>query len=110
MGTHTTASMIVFEACATKKADYRRFVVRGLNQCVRDGFAAMAEVLERRPAQWGRQQDLSPNDPTRNESFATLPTLAVIDGGPGQLSAGMRPLASFVERGVQVVSLANRIE
>ena len=40
-----------------------------------------------------------PHDPKRNESFATLPNLIVIDGGPGQLSAGMRALAAFVERG-----------
>ena len=106
MGTHTTASMVVFEGGAPKKSDYRRFVVRGLNEGVPDDFAAMEEVLERRLAQWERQQDLSPHDPKRNESFATLPNLIVIDGGPGQLSAGMRALAAFVERGVTVVSLA----
>jgi excinuclease ABC subunit C len=110
MGTHTTASMVVFEGGAPKKSDYRRFVVRGLNEGVPDDFAAMEEVLERRLAQWERQQDLSPHDPKRNESFATLPNLIVIDGGPGQLSAGMRALTAFVERGVTVVSLAKRIE
>ncbi len=41
-----------------------------------------------RLAQWEAQQDLSPHDPKRNESFATLPNLIVIDGGPGQLAAG----------------------
>jgi excinuclease ABC subunit C len=85
-------------------------VVRGVEEGIPDDFAAMEEVLERRLAQWERQQDLSPHDPKRNESFATLPNLIVIDGGPGQLSAGMRALASFVERGVAVVSLAKRIE
>jgi excinuclease ABC subunit C len=110
MGTHTTASMVVFEGGAPKKSDYRRFVVRGLNEGVPDDFAAMEEVLERRLAQWERQQDLSPHDPKRNESFATLPNLIVIDGGPGQLSAGMRALAAFVERGVTVISLAKRVE
>jgi excinuclease ABC subunit C len=70
----------------------------------------MEEVLGRRLAQWERQQDLSPHDPKRNESFATLPNLVVIDGGPGQLSAGVRALHGFRERGVAVVSLAKRIE
>jgi excinuclease ABC subunit C len=93
MGTHTTASMVVFEGGAPKKSDYRRFVVRGLNEGVPE-----------------RQQDVSPHDPKRNESFATLPNVIVIDGGPGQLSAGMRALAAFVERGVTVISLAKRIE
>jgi excinuclease ABC subunit C len=110
MGTHTTASMVVFEGGAPKKSDYRRFNVRSLREGVPDDFAAMEEVLERRLAQWERQQDLSPHDPKRNESFATLPNLIVIDGGPGQLSAGVRALAAFVERGVAVVSLAKRIE
>jgi excinuclease ABC subunit C len=110
MGTHTVASMVVFEGGAPKKSDYRRFNVRGTTEGVPDDFAAMEEVLERRLAQWERQQDLSPHDPKRNESFATLPNLVVIDGGPGQLSAGLRALQGFRERGVAVVSLAKRIE
>jgi excinuclease ABC subunit C len=110
MGTHTVASMVVFEGGAPKKSDYRRFTVRGLEEGVPDDFAAMEEVLSRRLAQWDTQQDLSPHDPKRNESFATLPNLVVIDGGPGQLSAGLRALHGFRERGVAVVSLAKRIE
>jgi excinuclease ABC subunit C len=110
MGTHTVASMVVFEGGAPKKSDYRRFTIRGLEDGVPDDFAAMEEVLSRRLAQWESQQDLSPHDPKRNESFATLPNLVVIDGGPGQLGAGLRALHGFRERGVVVVSLAKRIE
>jgi len=110
MGTHTTASMVVFEGGTPKKSHYRRFTVRGLTEGVPDDFAAMEEVLGRRLAQWEAQQDLSPHDPERNESFATLPNLIVIDGGPGQLSAGLRELQGFRDRGVAVVSLAKRIE
>jgi len=110
MGTHTVASMVVFEGGAPKKSDYRRFTIRGLEHGVPDDFAAMEEVLARRLAQWESQQDLSPHDPKRNESFATLPNLVVIDGGPGQLSAGLRALDGFRRRGVAVVSLAKRVE
>jgi excinuclease ABC subunit C len=110
MGTHTVASMVVFEGGAPKKSDYRRFTIRGLTEGVPDDFAAMEEVLSRRLAQWETQQDLSPHDPKRNESFATLPNLVVIDGGPGQLTAGLRALQGFRDRGVAVVSLAKRIE
>ncbi|HVM69733.1 MAG TPA: excinuclease ABC subunit UvrC [Gaiellaceae bacterium] len=110
MGTHTVASMVVFEGGAPKKSDYRRFTIRSLSEGVPDDFAAMEEVLGRRLAQWERQQDLSPHDPGRNESFATLPSLVVIDGGPGQLTAGVRALQGFLDRGVAVVSLAKRIE
>jgi excinuclease ABC subunit C len=110
MGTHTTASMVVFEGAAPKKSDYRRFVVRGGEEGVPDDFASMAEVLRRRLENWERQQDLSPHDPKRNESFATLPSLIVIDGGPGQLSSGLSVLQGFRDRGVAVISLAKRIE
>jgi excinuclease ABC subunit C len=34
----------------------------------------------------------------------------VIDGGPGQLSAGVRALEAWRDRGVAVISLAKRIE
>src|ERR1700755_1426395 len=110
IGTHTVASMVVFEGGAPKKSDYRRFNIRGLDDGVPDDFAAMEEVLSRRLAQWEAQQDLRPHDPKRNESFATLPNLIVIDGGPGQLGAGLRALEGFRARGVAVVSLAERVE
>jgi excinuclease ABC subunit C len=110
MGTNTVASMVVFEAGAPKKGDYRRFNVRSTQEGVPDDFLAMEEVLGRRLARWESEQDLSPNDPKRNESFATLPGLIVIDGGPGQLSAGLRALQGFVAKGVTVISLAKRVE
>ncbi len=108
-GTHTVASMVVFEGGAPKKSDYRRFKIRS-TEGAPDDFASMAEVLERRFAQWERQADISPHDPAYDPSFAALPNLVVIDGGKGQLSAGLGPLAGFRERGVAVISLAKRIE
>jgi excinuclease ABC subunit C len=109
-GTQTVASMVVFEGGAPKKSDYRRFKIRTLGEGESDDFAAMAEVLGRRFAQWERQTDISPHDPEYNASFAALPNLIVIDGGKGQLAAGLGPLRGFRERGVAVVSLAKRIE
>jgi excinuclease ABC subunit C len=67
-------------------------------------------VLSRRMARWQEGADLSPHDAERDESFAALPALIVIDGGKGQLSAGMRALGPLVERGVTVVGLAKRLE
>jgi excinuclease ABC subunit C len=115
MGTNTVASMIVFEGGAPKKSDYRRFKVAGTfggngNGGVPDDFAAMEEVLSRRLAQWEQQREISPHDKDYDSSFATLPNLVVIDGGKGQLSAGLRALAGFRERGVVIISLAKRIE
>jgi excinuclease ABC subunit C len=113
-GEHTVASMVVFEGGAEKKSDYRRFRVRGDAGEERNGgpddFASMEEVLSRRLNRYLEQADLSPHDGKRDESFASLPSLVLIDGGKGQLAAGMRALQPFAERGVTVVSLAKRLE
>ena len=109
-GTQTVASMVVFEGGAPKKSDYRRFKIRSLAEGESDDFAAMAEVLGRRFARWEQQAEVSPHDPAYDQSFAALPNVVVIDGGKGQLAAGLGPLRGFRERGVAVVSLAKRIE
>ena len=117
MGTNTVASMVVFEGGAPKKSDYRRFKVFTVGDAAGNGghdgpddFAAMEEVLGRRWSRWEQQRDISPHDKDYDSSFAALPNLVVIDGGKGQLSAGLRALAGFRERGVVVVALAKRIE
>jgi excinuclease ABC subunit C len=119
MGTNTVASMVVFEGGAPKKSDYRRFKVFTVGDAsVRDDdgeygpddFAAMEEVLGRRFARWEQQRDVSPHDKDYDPSFAALPNVVVIDGGKGQLAAGLRALQGFRDRGVTVISLAKRIE
>jgi excinuclease ABC subunit C len=126
---HTVASMVVFEGGAPKKADYRRFKVRGelgatdrpaadpaapggtaVEAAGPDDFASVEEILGRRTARLLAQADRSPHDPERDEAFAALPDLILIDGGKGQLSAGMRALGPLVERGTAVIGLAKRIE
>jgi excinuclease ABC subunit C len=109
-GEHTVASMVVFQGGATKKADYRRFRVRGERLDGPDDFASMEEVLGRRMNRYLEQVDLSPHDGKRDDSFAALPGLVVIDGGKGQLAAGTRALRPFIERGVTVIGLAKRLE
>jgi len=116
--THQVASMVVFEGGAPKKSDYRKFKIRGDFRGVggvgagakQDDFAAMREVLTRRMGRYVEQADLSPHDANRDQSFAALPDLVLIDGGKGQLSAGMKALQPLVDRGVTVISLAKRIE
>src|ERR1700761_4246673 len=119
MGTNTVASMVVFEGGAPKKSDYRRFRVFSVGDASArdengdygpDDFAAMEEVLGRRFARWEQQRDVSPHDKEYDPSFAALPNVVVIDGGKGQLAAGVRALQGFRARGVMVISLAKRIE
>src|SRR5215207_5049246 len=124
--THTVASMVVFEGAAPKKSDYRKFGIRGdfdesgsdpapppdakRRRRRTDDVAAMQEVLSRRLGRYVQQADISPHDSDRDASFAALPDLIVIDGGKGQLSAGIKALEPLMERGVAVISLAKRIE
>src|SRR4029078_5231546 len=72
-GEHTVASMVVFQGGATKKADYRRFRVRGGRLDGPADFASMEEVLGRRMNRYLEQVDLSPHDGKRDDSFAALP-------------------------------------
>jgi excinuclease ABC subunit C len=109
-GEHTVASMVVFEGGAPRKSDYRRFRVRGDRSRGPDDFASMEEVLRRRVAQLLEQADRSPHDSGRDESFASVPDLIVIDGGRGQLSAALRALGPLIERGTAVIGLAKRLE
>jgi excinuclease ABC subunit C len=118
--------MVVFEGGAPKKADYRKFNIRGdrdngaaaetgpapdaKRRSRPDDVASMHEVLTRRLGQYLQQADLSPHDSDRDASFAALPDLIVVDGGKGQLSAATRALEPLIERGVAVISLAKRIE
>ena len=71
----------------------------------------MAEVLERRFAQWERQADISPHDPAYDPSFAVAaePGRDRRRQGPARRRAGRR-WPGFRERGVAVISLAKRIE
>src|SRR3712207_312025 len=105
--THTVASMVVFEGGAPKKSDYRRF---GIREAVQDDFAAMNEVLSRRMNQFTAHRERSPHERAYDASFAAIPNVIVIDGGRGQLSAGLEALAPFRDLGVTVISLAKRIE
>ena len=93
MGTHTTASMVVFEGGAPKKSDYRRFNVRG---------AERGRARRLRVDGGGARRGASRSGSASRTSRRTTPsatsrsrrcrTSIVIDGGPGQLSAGVRAL------------------
>jgi excinuclease ABC subunit C len=111
-GEHTVASMVVFEGGAPKKSDYRRFKIRADRASGPDDFSSIEEVMARRLARLAEQGDRSPHDAARDESFASVPDLIVIDGGKGQVSAGMRSLALVGQdhEDIAVIGLAKRLE
>ena len=95
MGTHTVASIVVFEGGRAKKRDYRRVRIHGLDKP--DDFYSMHQVLVRRFT--GSLADSMPK-----------PELILIDGGKGQLSAAKRALKEAGVEGIPMVSLAKREE
>src|SRR6516165_5427246 len=103
-GTEIVGSMVVFEDGVARKADYRKFAVRG--QAGQDDFAAMAEVVSRRFARLAAGVGADDYD----SSFASTPNLVVIDGGKGQLGAALDAMAAYDLPRVAVVSLAKRVE
>jgi excinuclease ABC subunit C len=101
-GREIVASMAVFVDAQARRADYRRFAVRGLDG--QDDFASLAQVVGRR---FARLRDGGGGD----VSFGTIPNLIVIDGGKGQLAAALEAIRAtpHVER-VAVIALAKREE
>jgi excinuclease ABC subunit C len=77
MGTHTVASIVVFEGGRAKRSEYRKMRISGLSQP--DDFYAMHQAVYRRFT--GALADKLP-----------VPDLLLIDGGKGQLSAARRAL------------------
>jgi excinuclease ABC subunit C len=97
-------SMVVFEDGLPKRSDYRRFEIKGVPG--QDDLASMQEMLRRRFARLSPDRDEPGSRPRR---FAYPPSLLVVDGGRGQLSAASRAL---VEAGLHIpaIGLAKRLE
>jgi excinuclease ABC subunit C len=109
-GTAVTASMVVFEQGAPRKAHYRRFLIRSVEG--QDDFASMREALTRRFARWRNATgEAQPVGRKPDVSFSMVPDLVLIDGGKGQLAQAAAVLAEFglAER-VALASLAKQHE
>lgn len=91
-GTLATASRIVFKNGKPAPSQYRKFKIK--KQESRDDTRMMEEVLERR---------------LRNASSETLPDLILLDGGKGQLGAGLRALRA-TNLSIPIAALAKQNE
>jgi len=93
-GTAITASMVVFEQGAPRKAHYRRFIIRSVQGP--DDFASLQEALRRRFRRWAEiNGGALPIGRKADPSFALLPDLLLIDGGKGQLGQALAVLQEF---------------
>jgi excinuclease ABC subunit C len=116
-GTDSVASMVVMEDGLSRKSEYRRFRIRGV--VGQDDFAMLHEVItrrfrrlleeQRRPASQraAGQHSAGAGGPKK---FAYPPQLVIVDGGKGQLNAARKALDDLGIAGVEICSLAKRLE
>jgi excinuclease ABC subunit C len=104
-GQQATGSMVVFENARPRRDAYRRFKVHISGKP--NDVAMMSEVLRRR----FRRGLAEITDPAVSRGkFSELPDLVLIDGGKGQLNAGLAVLQELNIEGMEVIGLAKRHE
>lgn len=119
-GTEVVASMVVFEDGLSRKGEYRRFVIKGVDG--QNDVASMHEVITRRFRrlldEQARSKEVSTEsgpmlvDPEtgRPRKFAYAPGLVVVDGGPPQVAAAKQALDALGIDDIAVCGLAKRLE
>ena len=97
-GVDKVGSMVVFIDGEADRSQYRRFRIKTVEGA--DDFASLREVLRRRLAKLG----------TEEEEHFPKPDLVIIDGGKGQLSAVKGIFDEAGVSGIDLISLAKREE
>jgi excinuclease ABC subunit C len=103
-GTDTVGSMVVMEDGLPRTNQYRRFRIKDVEG--QDDFASMAEVLRRRLRAYLDERERPVEERGR---FAYPPSLLLVDGGAGQVSAAMGVLEEL-DLDIPVAGLAKRME
>ncbi len=106
-GSHTTGSMVVFERGTPNKQDYRRFRIRTVEGT--DDYASMREMLTRRFQRARDAQERRAVD-GKNERWAILPDLVILDGGKGQLGVAREVMEALGVGQIATVALAKQEE
>ncbi len=105
-GTNVVGSMVVFEDGAPRKSEYRRFKIQGDER--NDDVANMQQMLRRRLRYL--TADAVPPGAGKERKFAKRPSLVLIDGGRGQLGAGLAVLEELDLVALPVAALAKQFE
>ena len=96
MGTNPVASCVVFRNGKPSKKDYRHFKIKNIEGP--DDFASMEQVIYRRLSRLLKESK-------------PLPNLIIVDGGKGQLSAGLKSIKKLnLEKKVAIIGIAKRLE
>ncbi len=108
-GTHTVGSMVVFAKGVPRKSDYRRFKIQSVTG--QDDYASMQEMLRRRFKRMSDEGYKDPSKTNKDNPWALIPNLIIIDGGKGQLNAALEILNEFELRdAIPIIGLAKREE
>ncbi len=102
-GKDAVGSMVVFEHGRPKNSLYRRFKIKTVPGA--DDYAMLREVLKRR-----FKRMASGDGETKNESWAVVPDLVLIDGGKGHLNAALEAMKEANLTDIPVISLAKENE
>jgi excinuclease ABC subunit C len=97
-GTNAIGGMIVAGPDGFEKSEYRKFNIKSVELTPGDDYAMMREVLTRRFSRLLREEDISNGSGPKTK----WPDIALIDGGPGQLSVACQV---FADLGVEDVAL-----
>jgi excinuclease ABC subunit C len=103
-GTDTVGSMVVMEDGLPRTNQYRRFKIRDVEG--QDDFASMAEMLQRRLTAYLEERQRPVDERGR---FAYPPSLLLVDGGAGQVSAAVRVVADL-GLDIPIAGLAKKME
>ncbi|MDP6972548.1 MAG: excinuclease ABC subunit UvrC, partial [Pseudomonadales bacterium] len=95
MGEATVASCVVFDTNGPLKSDYRRFNIEDIT--AGDDYAAMEQALRRRYTRL-------------KQGEGKLPSVLVIDGGPGQLGRAASVLIELQVEGVLILGISKGVE
>ena len=109
-GSASVGSMVVFTEGLPDRRNYRKFSIKFTAGI--DDVGMMKEVLYRRFKRYQKEneQAASSKVPPSKTGFAVKPDLILLDGGKGQLGAGVEVLKVLGIDGVEVAALAKRLE
>jgi excinuclease ABC subunit C len=107
-GTNSVASMVVFIDGRARSQEYRRFKIKTVEGA--NDFASMAEVLRRRFKRAAAARDAGQDGDAKEQSWAALPDLLIVDGGKGQLNAALDVLRDLGLASIPTAGLAKENE
>ncbi|MFC1898755.1 excinuclease ABC subunit UvrC [Chloroflexota bacterium] len=104
-GKTAVGSMVVFENGKSKPAYYRRFKIKTVAGA--NDYAMLKEVIKRR---FRRSSTESKATPAKENTWAIMPELMLIDGGKGQLNSVTTAMQEVGIKNIPVIGLAKENE